>query len=101
MVSEPVHEDGLRRRYGHGEVHPQLVPGSCCQPPLGGRRRQQLEAQRADLRDEGQRGNVAHRMRKPWNRRSASRPLASVHSGISWLMLVHPVSILIETDDLI
>lgn len=52
VVGEPVHQDGLRRRYRHGEVHPQLVPGSCCKPPLGGRRRQQLEAQRADLRDE-------------------------------------------------
>lgn len=49
VVGEPVHEDGLRRRYGHGEVHPQLVPGPRRQPPLGGRRRQQLEAQRADL----------------------------------------------------
>lgn len=51
VEGEPVHEDGLRRRYGHGEVHPQLVPGPRCQPPLGGRRRQQLEAQRADLQD--------------------------------------------------
>lgn len=34
VVGEPVHEEGLCRRYRHGEVHPQLVPGSSHQPPL-------------------------------------------------------------------
>lgn len=28
VVGEPVHKDGLRCGYSHGQVHPQLVPGS-------------------------------------------------------------------------
>lgn len=49
MVGEPVHEDGLRCCYRHGEVHPQLVPGSSHQLPLSRRLREELQTQRADL----------------------------------------------------
>lgn len=34
VVREPEHKDGLCRRYRHGEVHPQLVPGSSHQLAL-------------------------------------------------------------------
>jgi len=54
VVGEPVHEDGLRRRDRHGEVHPQLVPGSSHQTPLGRRLGQQLQAQSSDLRRRGE-----------------------------------------------
>lgn len=49
VVGEPVHEDGLCCCYGHGEVHPQLVPGSSHRPTLRRRLRQQLQTQSADL----------------------------------------------------
>ena len=53
VVGEPVHEDGLCSCYRHGEVHPQLIPGSSHQPALCRRLGQQLQTQSADLWREG------------------------------------------------
>ena len=57
VVGEPVHEEGLGCSYRHGQVHPQLVPGSPHQPSLRGRLRQQLQTQRADLERMGHMGH--------------------------------------------
>lgn len=53
VEGEPVHEQGLRRRHGHGQVHAQLVPGAAHRDPLGRCLRQDLQPQRPDLGREG------------------------------------------------
>ena len=49
VKGEPVHEQGLRRRHRHSQVHAQLVPRPTHRDALGRRLRQDLQPQRPDL----------------------------------------------------
>lgn len=48
VIGEPVHEERLHCSDGHGQVHPQLVPGAPDQNTLGRSLRQNLQPQSPD-----------------------------------------------------
>lgn len=65
VESEAVHEDGLQAGHSHGQVHAQLVLGPLHQHPFCRCLRQDLQAQRPDLGQEGRKEGrgAQHRLR--------------------------------------
>jgi hypothetical protein len=56
VEGEPVHQQGLRRRHRHGQVHAQLVPRPAHRHPFCRGLGQDLQPQRPDLGGSGRPG---------------------------------------------
>lgn len=78
VEGEPVHEQRLRAGHRHGQVHAQLVPRAAHRDAFGRRLRQDLQAQRPDLRGGGSWGGSASQ-RGAW--RTQHLGPYSVHLG--------------------